>query len=143
LRAIRSSRELIAGLSPARSEATRARHRRDHRADGHPRRLGNRKQILHERVEKAKEAASAASSTIDRGSVLRVLGIIGAGAGIPPEMSNATSWSMAESFVLLFGYVLAVVVAAWFVAWVDRKLSSRRLFREIYHELGIGRHPPR
>jgi hypothetical protein len=42
-----------------------------------------------------------------------VLGIIGAGAGIPPEMSNATSWSMAESFVLLFGYVLAVVVAAW------------------------------
>jgi hypothetical protein len=50
---------------------------------------------------------------------------------------------MAESFVLLFGYVLAVVVAAWSVAWVDRKLSSRRLFREIYRELGIGRHPPR
>jgi hypothetical protein len=72
-----------------------------------------------------------------------VLGIIGAGAGIPPEMSTATSWSMAESFVLLFGYVSAVVVAAWFVAWVDRKLSSRRLFREIYRELGIGRHPPR
>jgi hypothetical protein len=29
------------------------------------------------------------------------------------------------------------------VAWVDRKLSSRRLFREIYRELGIGRGPPR
>jgi hypothetical protein len=72
-----------------------------------------------------------------------VLGIIGAGAGIPPEMSTATSWSMTESFVLLVGYVLAVVVAAWFVAWVDRKLSSRMLFREIYRELGIGRHPPR
>jgi len=70
-----------------------------------------------------------------------VLGIIGAGAGIPPEMSTATSWSMAESFVLLFGYVLAFVVAVWFVAWVDRKLSSRRLFHEIYRELGIGRHP--
>jgi len=115
-------------------------------ADGHPRRLGNRKQIDRESVEKAKEAASAASaasSTIDRGSVLRVLGIIGAGAGIPPEMSNATSWTIAESFVLLFGYVLAFVIAVWFVAWVDRKLSSRRLFREIYRELGIGRHPPR
>jgi len=72
-----------------------------------------------------------------------VLGIIGAGAGIPPEMSNATSWTIAESFVLLFGYVLAFVVAVWFVAWVDCKLSSRRLFREIYRELGIGRHPPR
>ena len=50
---------------------------------------------------------------------------------------------MAEGFVLLVGYVLAFVVAVWFVTWVDRKLSSRRLFREIYRELGIGRHPPR
>jgi hypothetical protein len=72
-----------------------------------------------------------------------VLGIIGAGAGIPPGISHATSWTMAEGFVLLFGYVLAFAVAVWFVAWVDRKLSSRRLFREIYRELGIGRHPPR
>ena len=72
-----------------------------------------------------------------------MLGIIGAGAGIPPEMSNATSWSTAESFVLLFGYVLAFVLAAWFVAWVDRKLTSRKLFREIHRELGIGRHPHR
>jgi hypothetical protein len=133
----------MAGLSPARSEAIHARHRRDHRTDGHPRRLGNRKQIDRESVEKAKEAASAASSTIDRGSVLRVLGIIGAGAGIPPEMSNATSWTLAEGFVLLFGYLMASVVAVWFVGWMDRKLSSRRLFREIYRELGIGRHPPR
>ena len=133
----------MAGLSPARSEAIHARHRRDHRTNGHQRRLGNRKQIDRESVETGKEAASAASSTIDRGSVLRVLGIIGAGAGIPPEMSNAASWTMAEGFVLLFGYVLAFVVAVWFVAWVDRKLSSRRLFREIYRELGIGRRPPR
>jgi hypothetical protein len=72
-----------------------------------------------------------------------VTGIIGAGAGIPPEMSNATSWSVAESFVLLLGYVLAFAIAVGFVAWVDRKLSSRRLFREIYRELGIGRGPPR
>jgi uncharacterized Tic20 family protein len=72
-----------------------------------------------------------------------VLGIIGAGAGIPPEISNATSWSTAESFVLLFGYVLAFVIAVGLVVWVDRKLSSRKLFREIYRELGIGRHPPR
>ena len=72
-----------------------------------------------------------------------MLGIIGAGAGIPPEMSNATSWSMAESFVLLIGYVLVCAIAVGLVAWVDRKMSSRRLFREIYRELGIGRPPPR
>jgi hypothetical protein len=72
-----------------------------------------------------------------------VLGIIGAGAGIPPEMSNATSWSIGESLVLLLGYVLAFAIAVGFVAWMDRKLTSRRLFREIYRELGIGRGPPR
>ena len=72
-----------------------------------------------------------------------MLGIIGAGVGIPPEMSNSTSWSMAQSFVLLVGYVLAFAIAVGLVAWVDRKLSSRRLFREIYRELGIGRDPSR
>lgn len=72
-----------------------------------------------------------------------MLGIIGAGAGIPPEMSNATSWSIAGSLVLLLGYVVAFAIAVGLVAWVDNKLSSRRLFREIYRELGIGRDPPR
>ena len=72
-----------------------------------------------------------------------MLGIIGAGAGIPPEMSNATSWSIAGSLVLLLGYVLAFAIAVGLVAWVDNKLSSRRLFREIYRELGIGGRPPR
>lgn len=72
-----------------------------------------------------------------------VLGIIGAGAGIPPEMSNATSWSIAGSLVLLLGYVVASAIAVGLVAWVDSRLSSRRLFREIYRELGIGRGPPR
>jgi hypothetical protein len=126
----------MAGLSPARSEAIHARHRRDHRTDGHPRRLGNR-----ESVEKAKDAASDRARRSTEGGVLRVVGIIGAGAGIPPEMSNASSWTMAEGFVLLVGYVLAFVVAVGLVAWLDRKLSSRKLFREIYRELGIGRHP--
>jgi hypothetical protein len=72
-----------------------------------------------------------------------VLGIIGASAGIPPEMSNATSWSIAGSLVLLLGYVVAFAIAVGLVAWADNKLSSRRLFREIYRELGIGRGPPR
>jgi len=58
-------------------------------------------------------------------------------------MSNATSWSIAGSLVLLLGYVLAFAIAVGLVAWVDNKLSSRRLFREIYRELGIGRGPPR
>jgi len=70
-----------------------------------------------------------------------VLSLLEAGAGIPPEMSNGTSWSMAESFVLLLGYVLAFAIAVGVVAWVDSRLSSRRLFREIYRELGIGRGP--
>jgi hypothetical protein len=76
-------------------------------------------------------------------SILRVLGIIGAGAGIPPEMSNATSWSLAESFVLILAYVLAFAIAVGLVTWMDSRLSSRRLFREIYRELGIGGGPPR
>jgi hypothetical protein len=71
-----------------------------------------------------------------------MLGIIGAGAGIPPEMSNATSWSIAGSLVLLLGYVVGFAIAVGLVAWVDSWLSSRRLFREIYRELGIGRGPP-
>jgi hypothetical protein len=71
-----------------------------------------------------------------------MLGIIGAGAGIPPEMSDATSWSIAGSLVLLLGYVVAFAVAVGLVAWVDSRLSSRRLFREIYRELGVGRGPP-
>lgn len=72
-----------------------------------------------------------------------MLGVIGAGAGIPPEMSDATSWSMAGSLIMLLGYVLAFAIAVGLVAWVDNKLSSRRLFREIYRELGIGRGPSR
>jgi hypothetical protein len=72
-----------------------------------------------------------------------VLGVIGAGAGIPPEMSNATSWSIVGSLVLLLGYVMAFAIAVGLVAWADSRLSSRRLFREIYRELGIGRGPPR
>lgn len=72
-----------------------------------------------------------------------MLSILEAGAGIPSGMSNATSWSMAESFVLLLGYVLSFAIAVGLVAWMDSKLSSRRLFREIYRELGIGRDPSR
>jgi hypothetical protein len=70
-----------------------------------------------------------------------MLGIIGAGAGIPPEMSDATSWSIAGSLVLLLGYVVAFAIAVGLVAWVDSRLSSRRLFQEIHRELGIGRGP--
>ena len=72
----------------------------------------------------------------------RVLSVIGAGIGIPPHTTNATPWSTAESAVLLGVYLVAFVVAVVVVAWVDRKLSSRRLFREIYRELGVGRRPP-
>jgi hypothetical protein len=72
-----------------------------------------------------------------------VLSVIAAGAGIPPDPTNATSWSFAVSAVLVFVYVLSFAVAVAFVVWLDHKLSSRRLFREIYRELGIGGRPPR
>jgi hypothetical protein len=71
-----------------------------------------------------------------------VLSLIGAGIGIPPHTTNATPWSVMEGAVLLAVYVLAFAIAAVVVAWIDRRLSSRRLFREIYRELGVGRRPP-
>jgi len=37
--------------------------------------------------------------------------------------------------------VAAFILAVWIVAWIDVKLSSRRLFRDIYRELGIGKRP--
>jgi hypothetical protein len=75
-------------------------------------------------------------------SPLSLVGI-SAGAGIPPEALNHASLSWANTVMLLFVYVAAFVLAVWIVAWVDVKLSSRRLFRDIYRELGIGKRPHR
>ena len=72
-----------------------------------------------------------------------MLSLLAAGAGIPPDPTNATSWSFAVSAVLLLGYVLSFAIAVAFVVWLDHKLSSRRLFRDIYRELGVGGRPPR
>ncbi|HET8527123.1 MAG TPA: hypothetical protein VFM81_10880 [Actinomycetota bacterium] len=66
---------------------------------------------------------------------------ISAGAGIPPGALNHASWSWANTIMLLFVYVAAFVLAVWIVSWLDVKLSSRRLFRDIYRELGIGKRP--
>ena len=74
---------------------------------------------------------------------LPLAAVIGGAAGIPPGMSNATSWSMLDAFVLVIVYLLAAVVATALMVWVDRKLSARELFRDIYRELGIGRPPTR
>lgn len=65
---------------------------------------------------------------------------VAAAAGIPPRMMNG-SWSTADSLLLLLVYVAAFVIAVKLVAWIDVKLSSRRLFRDIYRELGIGKRP--
>lgn len=70
-----------------------------------------------------------------------MLSVIAAGAGIPPDPTNSTSWSFAMSAVLPLGYVLAFAIAVAFVVWLDHRLSSRRLFREIYRELGVGERP--
>lgn len=66
---------------------------------------------------------------------------VSAAAGIPPEALNHASWNWADTVTLLFVYVAAFVIAVKLVAWIDTKLSSRRLFRDIYRELGIGKRP--
>lgn len=75
-------------------------------------------------------------------SPLPLMGFMQAAAGIPPRTLGA-EWSLADGFLLLLVYIGAFVFAVWLVAWIDIKLSSRRLFRDIYRELGIGKRPPR
>jgi hypothetical protein len=65
---------------------------------------------------------------------------IAAAAGIPPRTIDG-SWSTADGFLVLLVYAAAFVVAVPLVAWIDVKLSSRRLFHDIYRELGIGKRP--
>jgi hypothetical protein len=66
---------------------------------------------------------------------------ISAAAGIPPEALSHASLGWGNTIILLFVYVAAFMVAVWIVAWIDVKLSSWRLFRDIYRELGIGKRP--
>ena len=74
---------------------------------------------------------------------LSVLSDVEVAAGIPPRMLNDPSWSVVETFLLLLVYVAAFLIAVRLVAWIDDKVSSRRLFRDIYRELGIGERRPR
>jgi len=73
-------------------------------------------------------------------NLLSLVGV-GAAAGIPPDALNHASWSWGSTLMLLLVYVAAFVIAVKLVAWIDTKLSSRRLFRDIYRELGIGKGP--
>ena len=70
--------------------------------------------------------------------MLSLVGISTA-AGIPPDALSDSSWSWGSSVMLLVVYMAAFVLAVWLVAWLDVKLSTRRLFRDIYRELGIGK----
>ena len=74
---------------------------------------------------------------------LSVLSDVEVAAGIPPRMLNDPSWSAVGAFLLLLVYVAAFLIAVRLVAWIDDKVSSRRLFRDIYRELGVGKRPPR
>jgi len=74
---------------------------------------------------------------------LSLLSDVEVAAGIPPGMLNDPSWSVADAFPLLLAYVAAFLIAVRLVAWVDVKLNSHRLLREIYRQLGIGKRPPR
>jgi hypothetical protein len=71
-------------------------------------------------------------------SPLSLVGI-SAAAGIPPDGLSHASWSWGTSIMLLVVYMAAFALALWLVAWLDVKVSSRRLFRDIYRELGIGK----
>ena len=74
---------------------------------------------------------------------LSLLSDVEVAAGIPPGMLNDPSWSVADAFPLLLAYVAAFLIAVRLVSWVDVKLNSHRLLREIYRQLGIGKRPPR
>jgi len=64
---------------------------------------------------------------------------ISAAAGIPPDALRHAAWSWPNTLMLLLVYIGAFVVAVWFVAWLDVKLSARQLLRDIHRELGIGK----
>ena len=64
---------------------------------------------------------------------------VSAAAGIPPGALNDGSWSWGTSVMLLVVYTAAFLIAVKLIAWIDVKLSSRRLFRDSYRELGIGK----
>jgi hypothetical protein len=74
---------------------------------------------------------------------LSLLSDVEVAAGIPPGMLNDPSWTVADAFLLLLAYVAAFLIAVRLVVWVDVKLNSYRLLREIYRQLGIGKRPPR
>ena len=74
---------------------------------------------------------------------LSLLSDVEVAAGIPPGMLNDPSWSVADALLLLLAYVAAFLIVVRLVAWVDVKLNSHRLLREIYRQLGIGKRPPR
>ena len=74
---------------------------------------------------------------------LSLLSDVEVAAGIPPGMLNDPSWSVADAFLLLLAYVATFLIAVRLVAWVDVKLNTHRLLREIYRQLAIGECPPR
>lgn len=64
--------------------------------------------------------------------------------GLPPSVQEHGEPLGLSGALLLVGFLaLAFCKAVRFVAWIDVKLSSRKLFWEIRRELGIGNDRPR
>lgn len=63
--------------------------------------------------------------------------------GLPPSVQEQGEPLGLSGALLLVGFALAFWAAVRFVAWIDVKLSSRKLFWEIRRELGIGNDRPR
>ena len=62
--------------------------------------------------------------------------------GMPPNQSpDAEPLGLADWAFVLGALVLGFYWSVRLVAWLDIKISSRQLFRDIRRELGIGRGP--
>lgn len=60
--------------------------------------------------------------------------------GLPPTQSNeADPLGLSDWAIVIGALVLAFCCSVRLVAWIDTKVSSWLLFRDIRRELGIGR----
>lgn len=61
----------------------------------------------------------------------------------PQPLSDGPPMGVMESWVLVGALVLACWGAVRLVIWLDIKVRTRALLRELHRELGIGRDPGR
>jgi hypothetical protein len=65
------------------------------------------------------------------------------GVGMPPSVRDQEPLGLIDGLIVVGVLVLAFWWSVRLVAWIDVKLSSRQLFREIYREYRKHRPKPR